>query len=262
MKNKFILSISIAVLLFSNAVFSQDKKDAEKIIEPILIGKDELSGLDIPKFKLKDHPDRDYYQKMFYVGEELMVFILASETANNKIESFPLEEFVYFANGKADIEMKDGGKINFLAGDYIFVPKGFAANWKNIGNKYHLELSVISRKRSDKEAVSKIKKPLLLDREVLAGIGLTKDSKTTYKNTLYSGLELEINVEAEESTEKEITKLEREQVINVLAGKVTITPKNAEPQTFYMGDFFILSKNFTGKWQSTGANLFRALRII
>ena len=132
-------------------LFSQDRK-AEKIIEPIPIGKEELSGLNIPKFKLKEHPKREYFQKRLYLGSELMVFVLASETANNKIESFGIEEFVYFANGKAEIDMKDGGKLSFLAHDYIFVPKGFAANWKNIGNKYHLELSVISRKRSAKES--------------------------------------------------------------------------------------------------------------
>ncbi len=261
MKNKVILLVFVFCLFSLPSAFSQSKEKKESI-KPIPIGKDELSGFNIPRFKLKDHPKREYFQKRLYLGTELMVFVLASETANNKIESFPLEEFVYFANGKAEVDVKDVGKTSFLAHDYIFVPKGFSANWKNIGNKYHLELSVISRKRSAKEAVSKVKKPILLDREMLAGIGLTKTSKTTYKDILYKGLELEITAEAEESTEMEIVDSKREQFINVLAGKVTITPKNGKAQTFYTGDFFILPKGFTGNWKSSGANLFRTLRVM
>ncbi len=227
MKYKSVFLSLVIILLCITSAFSQDKTSKE-VIKPIPIGKDEMSGLNLPKFKLKNHPKREYFQKLLFRGKELSVFILASETANNKIESFGIEEFVYFANSKADIEMKDGGKVSFLAQDYIFVPKGFSANWKNIGNKYHLELSVISNKRSDKKAVSKVKKPMLLNREILAGIGLTKNSKTTYRNTLYSGLELEIIAEAEESTEMKIVDSKREQFINVLSGKVTIQPKNGE----------------------------------
>lgn len=261
MKVKFIFFSLTIVLILTSFAFSQDKK-SKQAIKPILIGKDEMSGLDLPKVKLKAHPTREYFQKALFRGEELSIFILASETANNKIASFGIEEFVYFANGKADITMKDGSKISFLAQDYIFVPKGFAANWKNIGNKYHLELSVISRMRSDKKAVSKVKKPMLLDREKLAGIGLTKKSKTTYSDTLYSGLELEIVVEAEEPTEMGIVDSKREQFINVLSGKVTVQPQNGKAQTFHTGDFFVLPKGFTGSWKSVGANLFRTLRVM
>ncbi len=256
---KTTILFCIALLCFLT-VRAQEENQVPK---PFPIDEKYLSGLDIPKFELKAHPEREYFQKRLYRGSELTVFILSSETADNAFESFPLEEFVYFLNGRADVTPKNEAQISFYPNDYIFVPKGFAGkSTNNGGNTYHLELSVISNRRTDSTQLSKPQKPFVLDKELLAGIGLTQISETLYRDELYSGVELQIITESEEATEKQISNSPKEQFIQVLNGKVTLTPTGAAPQTFYAGDFFILPKGFNGLWQSEGANLCRTLRVM
>ena len=235
----------------------------DSIIEPFKIEERTLSGLDIPKQKLKDHPNRDYFQKRIYKGSELSIYILSSETAVNEINSFPIDEFVFFMNGRADIQTAENNEFSFYSGDYIFVPKGFSGNWTNNGgNKYHLELSVISNKRADSSSTQKAQEPFLLDRELISGIGLTELTTKKFRNSLYSGVELEVLTESEEPCEKNIVNNGKEEFIHVLNGIVVIKPFNGKEQTFYKGDFFILPKGFTGSWKSEGQNLFRTLKVI
>ena len=245
----------ITTLLFSQAT----TKDS--IIEPFKIEDKYLSGLDLPKVTIKAHPDREYYQKRLYKGSELSVYILSSETALNEIDNFSIDEFVYYINGKAEIETKDGSVLNFYAGDYLFVPKGFSGNWTNNGgNKLHLELSVISNKRADSTKISKAQNPFLLDKELISGIGLTQSDGSKYKDILYSGVELEVLTESETPTIREINGNEQEEFIHLLTGSLTIHPKNGEAQTYFKGDFFILPKGFSGTWESKG--LLRIIKVI
>lgn len=254
--------IRILFLIVTTFSFSQEiAKDS--IIEPFKIDEKYLSGLDIPKLELKAYPEREYYQKRLYKGSELSIFILSSETAINEIKNFPIDEFVYYINGRADIEIKNSTAINFYSGDYLFVPKGFSGNWTNNGgNKYHLELSVISNKRADSTSTQKEKEPFLLNKELISGIGLTELSPKKYSDLLYSGVELEVLTESEESCEKKIDNNKKEEFIHVLNGTVSIKPINGKEQTFYRGDFFILPKRFSGSWKSEGIDLLRILKVI
>lgn len=233
----------------------------DSIIEPYQIDKKYLSGLDIPKVKVKAHPKREYYQKRLYNGSELSVYILSSETVTNEINNFPIDEFVYYINGRADIQTKDSTSINFYSGDYFFVPKGFSGNWTNNGaNKLHLELSVVSTKRADSTKTSKVQIPFLLDRELMSGIGVTQsDDSKKQESIVHSGVELEILVEV--STKKEINKNEKEEFIHVLIGSLTIQPENGEIQTYYKGDFFIIPKGFIGTWENRGQEPVRVLKV-
>ncbi|WP_271766136.1 cupin domain-containing protein [Aquimarina algiphila] len=254
--------ITVILTIVSTLSFAQ-KTSKDSIIEPFKIEDRLISGLDIPRLKLKAHPEREYYQKNIYKGPELSVYILSSETALNEINNFPIDEFVYYINGRADIETKDSTKLTFYSGDYLFVPKGFSGNWTNNGgNKLHLELSVISNKRGDSTKTSIAKNPFLLDQELLSGIGLTKHNSTTYKNIIYSGVELDVFTEAEIPTKKEISENKKEQFIHILNGSLTIRPINSQPQTYYKGDFFILPKGFSGSWEVEGQRLLRILKVI
>ena len=259
MKEKLI---TVILTIVSTLSFTQETPK-DSIIEPIKIEDRFLSGLDIPKLRLEAHPEREYYQKRIYKGSELSVYILSSETVVNEINNFPIDEFVYYINGRADVETKDSTVITFYSGDYLFVPKGFSGNWTNNGgNKLHLELSVISNNRAGSKEISPAKVPFLLDRELMSGIGLTKYDSENYKNILYSGVELEVVTEAETPTRKDIYKNEKEQFIHILTGSLTIHSINGQPQTYYKGDFIILPKGFSGIWESKSNGLFRILKVI
>ena len=202
-----------------------------------------------------------YFQKTIYKGKELSVFVLSSETATNKIEKFPIDEFVYYINGKATVK-NSKEKVNFYAGDYLAVPKGFSGNWTNNGgNKYHLELSVIANKRSKKTNNSKEKFPFVLNRELLSGIGITKQDSINFKDVLYKGSELEISTISEKPNVKKLNRNSKEEFIHILIGKVTLTSSSGKSETFYKGDFFIIPKDFEGIWKSEGQNLLRYLKV-
>ncbi|MEM9919009.1 MAG: cupin domain-containing protein [Bacteroidota bacterium] len=232
-------------------------------VEAFRIAQSLLSGLDIPRLKLENHPERAYFQKRIYKGSELSVFILSSETALNEIKNFPIDEFVYYLNGKAEIVPQEGDALSFYAGDYLFVPKGFSGNWTNNGgNTYHLELSVISNRRANSTMISEAKMPFVLDRALMSGIGLTAIDTATYRDVLYEGVELDVVTESEKSNKREILNSEKEVFIHVLNGSLTLRAKNGEANTFYSGDFFVLPKGFTGRWESKGQNLLRILKVI
>ncbi len=254
--------IGFFVFLAATTLYAQ-KSDKNTLLEPFKIEERLLSGLDIPKQTLKAHPNRAYFQKRIYKGAELSVYILSSETAINQIAKFPIDEFVYYLNGRADIEIENKEPYSFFAGDYIFVPRGFSGKWTNNGGgKYHLELSVISNKRADSSLISKSKTPFLLNRELISGIGLIKNGDKRHDKVLHSGVELEIIIESQIPGEFEISDSPNEQFIHILNGIVTITSKKGEPQTFYKGDFFVLPKGFIGRWKSEGQDMLRILKVI
>ncbi|PQJ77976.1 cupin domain-containing protein [Polaribacter porphyrae] len=258
-KNNFTLTIIFAMILQLVSYSQNSKKDNE--IKPFKIDSKYLSGLEIPQIKLKAHPNRKYFQKTIYSGKELSVFVLSSETALNKIKSFPIDEFVYYINGKAEVK-NDKQNTNFYAGDYLAVLKGFSGNWTNIGgNTYHLELSVISNRKSKKIATSKDIFPFLLNKDLLSGINLKKQDSVSFSNILYSGTELEIKTVSEKPNSRKISNNKKEEFIHILSGGVSITPLNGKLQTFYKGDFFILPKGFNGLWESKGNNLLRTIIV-
>lgn len=249
------------IFTFHFVSFGQNTKDKNEIF-PFKIDETYLSGLEIPKVKLKAHPNRDYFQKTIYSGSELSVYILSSATATNTIKSFPIDEFVYYINGKALVK-NDTENRTFYSGDYLAVPKGFSGNWTNTGgNTYHLELSVISNKRSKEIDNAKHKFPFVLDKDLLSGIGITKEDSIHFKDVLYKGSDLEISTISEKSNTKTILKNSKEQFIHILVGKITLTSLSGKSVTFYKGDFFIIPKYFEGSWESEGQDFTRYLRVI
>ena len=252
----------LLLFVFSFSLKAQHKSETTLLV-PFKIEKTYLSGLEIPQLQLEAHPERRYFQKRLYKGSELSVYILSSETAVNEINNFGIDEFVYYLNGRADIQIEQQEPITFYAGDYIIVPKGFSGTWTNNGgNTYHLELSVISNQRADSSLVSTAKAPFLLDKAIRSGIGLTQIDSMTYRDIFYAGLELIFFSESEKPTEKHIVNKEKEEFIHILNGMVRITSEGGKEQRFYAGDFFILPKGFTGSWKSEGQNLFRTIRVV
>ncbi|MTI30749.1 DUF861 domain-containing protein [Cytophagales bacterium RKSG123] len=165
------------------------------------------------------------------------------------------------------LEPRNGKKYSFSSGDYIIGTKGYQGKWTTVGaTKYHLELSVISNKRTDSTQVSAVKNPFHIDKQLISGIGLQGDGKKRRKQTIinevFSGIELDVSLVAEKSREREITYSKKEQMFHILIGMVTITPHGSDPQTFYQGDFFVLPKGFNGTWKAQGHDLFRTIRVM
>ncbi len=243
--------------LVNNSIIRQET------VKPILLDKSMLSGVGLKQVNLKDEPNRKFFQGQIYRGKELSVYMVSSNTATKYFDSFPIEEFVYLMNGQARLEPKNGLPYMFRTGDFIIGTKGFEGHWGITGgNDYHLELSVISNKRAASNEVSPAKNPFKIDKEIISGLNIDFYESDVAKEVVFSGLELEISVEAERPRVIEINNSKKEKLIHVLGGLVAITPKNSETQTFYTGDIFILPKHFTGTWKSSGHSLFRFIKII
>ena len=254
--------ITLVGALLMLAMTSPAQENDNTSLKPFKIQETHLSGLDIPQQKLKTHPEREYFQKKLYKGDELSIYVLSSETATNEIENFPIDEFVYYLNGRADIKAENGNEISFFSGDYIFVPKGFSGTWINNGGpKYHLELSVISNNRQPNDRKAEHKLPFLLNREALSGIGLIKQNDGDYSKTLYKGVELEVKVIAQNAKIIQLLHGKREEFIHVLNGKIILTSGDGQKYIFYSGDFFVLPKNFQGTWTAESNGKLRFLKV-
>ena len=262
MKTKYIILLLFLMTISYSHAQKENDKPSKKVVTPILLNKTLLSGIGLDSIYLKDQPKRSFFQKQVYRGTDISVYMISSGTASKYFESFPIEEFIYMMNGKAVLEPKDQESYEFSKGDFVAIPKGYKGNWTTVGgNKYHLELSVISNKRADAKAFSKIKNPFAFDRNLLSGTNMTSSKKDHYLDILYSGIELQITLNAEKPSRKTIVNSQREELIHILNGMVEITPINGAKETFYAGDFFVLPKGFHGDWVSKGHNLFRLMRI-
>ncbi|MEO0473892.1 MAG: cupin domain-containing protein [Bacteroidota bacterium] len=253
-----IIALCLINLFCLNLQAQSDKES----LSPIPLPKEALSGIGLKKIDLPKEPDRDFFQKRLHRGQEISVYILASESATTDFSPIPFDEFVYLINGGADVKNKKGAAISFRSGDMLIGPKGFEGDWSvNAGETYHLELSVITNARIATDQQPAL--PMLMDRDKLSGIGLTADAQKPghYHDLLYKGPELSFLLTAEPGQSIDIASWEREELIYILAGQVQIETKDGQVFRFHRGDFFVMPEGFSGRWQSEGHQLFRILRI-
>ena len=246
------------ITLLVGVLISYSQED--KVIQPVVL---DISGKDLTRIKLKDQPSREFFQKRLYGGSELSVYMISSETASKHFESFPIDEYVYLLNGKAKITPQNEESYEFYTGDHVIGTKGFKGDWGTIGgNQYHLELSVISNKRSTVKSIKKKQKPFSIDRDLLSGIHLNfTDNQNLHRNIVYEGSEIIVTLEAENSRNIEKFHAQKEEFIFVLSGSVSLELSNGNSFIFQSGDAFVLPKEFIGKWYSRGIDLLRTIRV-
>lgn len=233
----------------------------KNVLKPILLNKSALSGIGLKKIDLKDTPQKDFFQKNLYRGTDLSVYIVSSQSWKSKMENFGFDEFIYMLNGQASIKPLKGKMQQFYTGDYFFCPKGFTGDWDiQAGENYHYELSVITTQRADSTQKSKNLVHQLLDRSQLSGVGIQLGTQGLYETNLARGVELVIDLKAEEPRKSSI-KSAKEQLVCLLSGQVNISDANEEVQIFYSGDFFLLPKNFDGLWESKGHGLVKYISV-
>lgn len=256
MKLKYTIFLVLVLL-------SLNVKSQSQVIKPIPVDKEVLSGLNLKAVKNKDQPDRRLFQKNIFWGKEIGVFIVSSETASARQENYAMEEFLYLLNGRSRMNPDNGDEIIFKTGDYFVAPKGFTGEWETQGGgEFILELSVIARNRPEVEVNPDLTLPVALDRNLLSGYDMPSiENGKSAKKVLYAGLELTVEVEIHKNGIQSVEESKKEQLLQVLSGKLTITDAEGEVHTFYRGEWFILPQGFEGQWEMQAHGLFRTLRI-
>lgn len=252
MKKFRILAILFVTSL--NYLYAQSVSTEQN--EIFQIPREILSGEGLDYIKQKD-TTRRFYQKNVFRGKDLAIYIIAIGSGiTNEFKSFPLEEFVFWKNGKALVEPDGQEAFPIHSGDYFIQPKGFSGKWNFEGDgQLHLELSVIAVDRPQSDP-SPISKALVIERDLISGVTKNEEKET---ELLYKGVELTLRVIRSDQTT--FNQLKKETMMHVVNGVLAITPEDGESQKFLPGDFFILPKGFSGKMQSSSLQGLRLLEV-
>ncbi|MGD1840051.1 MAG: cupin domain-containing protein [Thermonemataceae bacterium] len=247
---KVLILWGLGLLLATNASAQQPSQETPSIYKiPTAL----LAGEGLDK-KVQSDTSRTVYQKRVYNGTEIAVYMIAIGTGiTNEFKSFPMEEFIFWMNGKAVVEPAGEEAFAVHSGDFFVQAKGFQGKWNfvDIGG-LHLELALVAKDRPDATIKSPITKALVIDRDILSGV-----SKPT-NGVIYKGAELTVNVLTKK---EELEKIRQERMIHVLNGIVTVTTEDQVEHQFFPGDFFIVTENFKGKWRSGSLQALRVLEV-
>ena len=228
--------------------------------KPIPINKIALSGLELKPVKNKAQPNRKLFQSNLFLGKEIGVFVVGSETATANWKNYAIDEFIFVLNGRARLQPQGQSSLYFNKGDFFVAPKGYAGDWETQGGEafYH-ELSVIALNREKTVTIS-AKEPAAIDKAKLDGIAISKDGGR-YSDTLFKGVHITVTTHSEKPSTRSLNTIGDEQLIYVLSGKVSIIDTDNQAHTFYTNEFFVLPKGFSGTWKSEGHGLFRSLHV-
>ncbi|MEL7533864.1 MAG: cupin domain-containing protein [Bacteroidota bacterium] len=259
------LSLNLCLIFWLGIITALSaQNDNEAVIRPLLLDKSTLSGDDLKPISNPNEPERQFFQKNLYRGPKISVYIVSSETWPGEMDNFGIDEFLYVLNGRARISPHHASERVFERGDYFFAHRGYTGAWETQGD-YYYELSVITTRRADSTEQLTGRLPEALDQTKLSGFGLTKVDSSggaeRYHDVLASGIELSVSIEAESPQIRKIANPLPEQLVGVLAGKLTLTATDGQSQTFFAGDWFVLPQGFRGSWESEGHRLCRTLRV-
>ena len=262
-----VFKILIALIIV-NVFFSTVVNADSKIIEPILLDKAILSGLNLEPVTASWAPkDRELFSRVVYSGKKFDVTVMAGNTAKTQFKDYDVDEFVYVINGQATLTGEDGIAQTFHTGDFFVVPKGFSGEWHSQGNRYYQELIVIMKERYDGTNKGNTR-PVLINKTKLSGLGIGRirwaadPDREVYREVLYDGLELDVAIVAGATATTELSEPGTEEFVYVVNGSATLVPRGGKSQTFYTGDFFVVPEGFIGTWTSTGNHLYRELIAI
>ncbi len=257
MKN---IVIPLIAFLICTLVYSQET--SKEIIKPILLDKSVLSGVGLEKIDLNDEPEKDFYQKRLYWGDEIGVFVVSTQNWNKKMKNFPFDEFIYMYHGEAVIRPEIATSQVFYAGDYFFAPKGFTGEWEiKGGNHLHYELSVIATQRADSSQVLKNARHKLFSKSKLSGNEIRLDGNGLYEEILKQGIELTVKLNGEKPSERVLDITEKEKLLQILSGQITIIDSEGNNHKYYTGDFVLIRKGLIGSWKSEGHGLVKYLSV-
>jgi uncharacterized cupin superfamily protein len=116
--------------------------------------------------------------------------------------------------------------------------------------------------------------PVRLDRDKMAGIGLTAIPPDAYKDilvggelnmrvaTLFDGKELRATIfeSTPAKTSHRTRPTDGDEFVYVLSGKLILTPPNGTPQEYRPGDSAVLPAGYAGTWEMQGN--YRELAVV
>lgn len=244
-------------VLTAQTAFAQGA--AETALKPILLDKSTLSGAGLQKLESKEEPEKDFYQKNLFRGQDISVYLVSTESWINKLDDYPFDEFAYMMHGEALIKPNTGPIQVFHSGDYFFAPKGYTGEWEiRAGDHLHYELSVITTRRSTLEG-NKEDKHVLFDRGLLSAVDMTFNSNGSYRQVLQKGVELTVSLHGVKNQTKSFV-TSGDKLIQLLAGQVTFKHEDGD-QTFYTGDFFVIPTNCKGEWIFEGHGFVKYISV-
>lgn len=250
----------LVTLLFS--VIASIMSAQNEVVEPILLDKSMLSGVGLKKVILKNEPEKKFYQKRLFKGKDISVYMVSTETWNNKFTNFWYDEFVYMFHGEALVKPKKGAAQLMQSGDYFFAPKGYTGEWEiRAGNYLHYELSVIATQRADSTLISKNTHHQVFSTAKLSGAQIQLNEKGTYSEVLRKGLELTVTLKAEQPTTRLVNRQINDVFIRILSGQISLIDTNDKTHIFYSGDFLVIPNGFKGTWKSNGHGLVKYLVV-
>ena len=264
---KIIHLISISLILAGSIVSSlelaaQESLQSSKVVKPILLDKTALSGIGLDTIELKIEPNRAFFQKNLFRGNEISVYVVSSESWISTFNEFWFDEFICILNGRARVISGEEEAEYFHANEFFFAPKGFPGSWEvQAGGQIHYELSVITNNRADADLKSTYTSPFLLDKTKLSGFDFEFNSEGKYQETLADGIELDIFLHIEKPRLDKIESPRKEQLICLLSGQIEIKDLDGNQHIFSTGDYFVLPDGLIGTWQSRGHGQVKYLSI-
>ena len=239
----------IAAILVTQLSWAQEQKEKPKIVK---IPASLLAGEGLTNIPQEDST-RTVYQELVYSGVDLAVFMVAIGTGiTNEFDGFPLEEFIFWANGKAVVEPVGETPFSVHTGDYFIQAKGFRGKWNfiDIGGP-HLELALIAKHRPDSTFKSPMSKAMVLDRDLLSGVSKPKNGR------IYEGPELTVNLLTEAS---QFEKASQERMLHILNGTLTILSKDG-PEKYLPGDFLVIPADYECAFETSSIQKIRVLEV-
>ena len=212
-----------------------------------------LAGEGLNKIKQKDST-RTVYQKKVYDGHDIAIYLVAIGTGiTNEFSNFPLEEFIFWMNGKAIIEPRGEEAFSIQTGDYFVQAKGFKGKWNFVDTDgVHLELALVAKDRPDSTFKSPMTRAMILDRDLISGVTKPDDG------LVYEGPEITVKLY---QSAKDLMKSNQERMVHILNGVLTLVNQDGQKRLFYPGDFFVVKEGFTGIWNSTSIQSLRVLEV-
>jgi uncharacterized cupin superfamily protein len=142
----FVTGLTLFVI--QGVAFAQDASNAPSTASPISFDREILAGVGVPEGALpvpaEDilEGDMKVRRSVLHNGEELRVVVFESTPAKAAIrEPFNYDEFVYILSGKLILTESDGTRYEYIAGDALVIPIGFAGTWEMEGN--YREIAVV-----------------------------------------------------------------------------------------------------------------------
>lgn len=237
-----------------------------KGIPIIRLDKEAVSGIGLKPVQNKDQPERRLFQKRLIRGSDLSVYVVSSETATAQQNNYGMEEYIKLINGQSRMNPINGEEVIFETGESFIAPKGFTGEWETLGgDEFLIELSIITTDRVNGDVSEPKTLPYLLDKKARSGLvrfSATENSDSKLTHKLYAGIELTVTLENITPQTIEISHPMQEQIVEVLSGKITITPKKGSPEAFVHGDYFMIPRGFIGTFEYEGHGIVRTMHIL